>query len=79
MFELPKKFDREYSGIFRTIGRDVFSAGILKKENTTIDWQGGSFPLFSVSLVTIESKKADTKCVEAFNQNMPQLLILQGV
>ena len=51
MFELPKKFDREYSGIFRTIGRDVFSTGILKKENTTIDWQGGSFPLFSVSVV----------------------------
>ena len=51
MFELPKKFDREYSGIFRTIGRDVFSTGILKKENTAIDWQGGSFPLFSVSVV----------------------------
>ena len=51
MFELPKKFDREYSGIFRTIGRDVFSAGILKKENISIDWQGGSFPLFSVSVV----------------------------
>ena len=51
MFELPKKFDREYSGIFRTIGRDVFSAGILKKEDTTVDWLGGSFPLFSVSVV----------------------------
>ena len=51
MFELPKKFDREYSGIFRTIGRDVFSTGILKKENVTIDWLGGSFPLFSVSVL----------------------------
>ena len=51
MFELPKKFDREYSGIFRTIGRDVFSTGILKKENVSIDWQGGTFPLFSVSVV----------------------------
>ena len=51
MFELPKKFDREYSGIFRTIGRDVFSAGILKKEDTTVDWLGGSFPLFSVSVI----------------------------
>ena len=51
MFELPKKFDREYSGIFRTIGRDVFSTGILKKENTSIDWNGGSFPLFSVSVL----------------------------
>ena len=51
MFELPKKFDREYSGIFRTIGRDVFSAGILKKEDTSVDWLGGSFPLFSVSVV----------------------------
>ncbi len=51
MFELPKKFDREYNGIFRTIGRDVFSTGILKKENVSIDWHGGSFPLFSVSVV----------------------------
>ena len=51
MFELPKKFDREYSGIFRTIGRDVFSTGILKKENISIDWHGGSVPLFSVSVV----------------------------
>ena len=51
MFELPKKFDREYSGIFRTIGRDVFSTGILKKENISIDWNGGSFPLFSVSVL----------------------------
>ena len=50
MFEVPKKFDIDFGGVYRSIGRDAITAGIIRKHEE-LDWHGGGFPLFSVSVV----------------------------
>ena len=50
MFEIPKKFDIDFGGVYRSIGRDAVTSGIIRKHET-LDWRGGGFPLFSVSVV----------------------------
>ena len=50
VFEVPKKFDIDFGGVYRSIGRDAINAGIIRKKEE-IDWRGGVFPLFSVSIV----------------------------
>ncbi len=48
--ELPAKYDKD-SSYFRSVGRNTINAGFEKKEDHLIDWSGGSFPLFSLSIV----------------------------
>ena len=48
MFEVPKKFDIDFGGVYRSIGRDAVTSGIIRKHEA-LDWRGGGFPLFSVS------------------------------
>jgi len=50
MFEVPKKFDIDFGGVYRSIGRDAITSGIIRKREA-LDWHGGGFPLFSVSVV----------------------------
>ena len=50
MFEVPKKFDIDFGGVYRSIGRDAVTSGIIRKREE-LDWHGGGFPLFSVSVV----------------------------
>lgn len=48
--EIPKKFD-VWDEYFRAIGRNTINAGFVKKSSSPVDWSGGSFPLFSLSIV----------------------------
>lgn len=48
--EIPKKYD-VWDEWFRPIGRNTINAGFVKKGSSPVDWSGGSFPLFSVSIV----------------------------
>lgn len=50
-FQLPEGFDSQPGGVFRLCNSDTINAGIVRKEDCRIDWDGEEFPSFSFSLV----------------------------
>ncbi len=48
--ELPTRFSKE-NAYYRYVGGDSLDAGFVKKEGYRVDWQGGSYPLLSFSVV----------------------------